>query len=54
VKVNGRQRYLWRAVDQHGLVLDILVQDRRDGAAAKRFLRKLLTRLITIDGVGLV
>ena len=44
VKINGRYRYLWRAVDQHGQVLDILLQDRRDAVAAKRFLRKLLTR----------
>ncbi|BDM74978.1 IS6 family transposase (plasmid) [Streptomyces nigrescens] len=42
IKVNGRQRYLWRAVDQDGNVLDILVTDRRDTAAARRFFRKLL------------
>jgi putative transposase len=34
--------YLWRAVDQHGVVLGILVQDRRSGAAAKRFFKRLL------------
>src|ERR1051326_1235792 len=38
----GLQRYLWRAVDQDGVVLDILVQPRRDGKAAKRFFRRLL------------
>jgi putative transposase len=42
--INGRGQYLWRAVDQDGNVLDILVQPRRDAKAAKRFLRKLLTR----------
>ncbi len=42
VKIQGRQMYLWRAVDQDGDVLDILVQSRRDARAAKRFFRKLL------------
>jgi putative transposase len=42
IKVNGRMRYLWRAVDQDGSVLDILVTDKRDTAAARRFFRKLL------------
>jgi putative transposase len=42
VKINGEQKYLWRAVDQDGDVLDILVQNRRDKAAARRFLRRLL------------
>ncbi len=41
IRVNGRTHYLWRAVDQEGEVLDILVQSRRDQKAAKRFLRKL-------------
>ncbi len=36
--------WLWRAVDQTGLVLDVLVQSRRDKRAAKRLLRKLLKR----------
>ena len=40
--INGRRQYLWRAVDQDGNVLDILVQPRRDAKAAKRFFRKLL------------
>jgi len=35
--INGRWQYLWRAVDQDGNVLDILVQPRRDAKAAKRF-----------------
>ena len=40
--INGRIHYLWRAVDQDGDVLDILVQGRRDKKAAKKFFRKLL------------
>jgi putative transposase len=42
LKINGVLHYLWRAVDQHGTVLDILVTSRRDKHAAKRFFRKLL------------
>ncbi|GAA2564101.1 IS6 family transposase [Streptomyces fimbriatus] len=42
IKINGEQKYLWRAVDQDGVVLDILVQNRRATAAARRFLRRLL------------
>ena len=38
----GKKHYLWRAVDQDGNVLDILVQSRRNKKAAKRFFRKLL------------
>lgn len=44
VTINGRKHWLWRAVDQHGAVLDVLVQRRRDTAAAKRLMRKLLRR----------
>ncbi|MDX3697718.1 IS6 family transposase [Streptomyces europaeiscabiei] len=44
IKINGRSQYLWRAVDQEGNVLDILVQGRRDKAAARRFFRRLLTK----------
>jgi transposase-like protein len=40
VKINGITHYLWRAVDQHGNVLDVLVQSRRNAKAAKRFFRK--------------
>ncbi|MFL5662067.1 MAG: IS6 family transposase [Ktedonobacteraceae bacterium] len=43
--IRGQKHYLWRAVDQHGNVLDILVQSRRDKKAAKRFFRKLLKEL---------
>jgi putative transposase len=44
VKVAGVTHWLWRAVDQTGMVLDVLVQSRRDKEAAKRLLRKLLKR----------
>lgn len=40
--MNGVLHYLWRAVDKLGVVLDVLVQGRRDGAAAKRFFKRLL------------
>ena len=43
--MNGQRHYLWRAVDQDGYTLDILVQSRRDRNAAKRFFRKLLKGL---------
>jgi putative transposase len=42
---NGVLHYLWRAVDQHGVVLDILVQDRRNESAAKWFFKRLLAGL---------
>ena len=45
------QHYLWRAVDQDGNVLDILVQSRRNEAAAKKFFRKLLKRLAYVPRV---
>jgi len=45
IRIQGVQHYLWRAVDQNGVVLDILVQARRDANAAKRFFRRLLTGL---------
>ena len=44
MKIAGKKHWLWRAVDQDGIVLDILVQSRRDKRAAKRLLRKLLKR----------
>jgi putative transposase len=37
IRINGEQHYLWRAVFQHDVALDILVQRRRDAMAAKRF-----------------
>jgi putative transposase len=51
VTINGRRQYLWRAVDQDGNVLDILVQPRRDAKAAKRFFRKLLTKQCRVPRV---
>ena len=42
VKIDGRQYYLWRAVDQDGEIVDIFLQHRRDGKAAKRFFKRLL------------
>jgi putative transposase len=42
VKIRGRQQYLWRAVDEDGDVIDILVQSRRNQRAAARFFRTLL------------
>jgi putative transposase len=45
ITINGKTHYLWRAVDQHGTVLDILVISRRDAKAATRFFRKLFKRL---------
>src|SRR4051812_49000048 len=42
--IRGTKHWLWRAVDQDGIVLDVLVQRRRDKRAAKRLLRKLLKR----------
>src|SRR5215218_7739864 len=44
ISVAGRKHWLWRAVDQHGIVLDILVQSRRNAKAANRLLRKLLRK----------
>ena len=58
LKINGKTHYLWRAVDQDGNVLDILVQSRRNKAAAKKFFRKLLKgceyvpRVLITDKLG--
>ncbi|MET7354601.1 IS6 family transposase [Streptomyces mirabilis] len=52
IKVNGELKYLWRAVDQDGNVLDILVQNRRDKAAARRFFRRLMKKTGTVPRVG--
>jgi putative transposase len=58
IKIAGKTHYLWRAVDQHGNVLDILVTSRRDAKAASRFFRKLLTglkympRVLVTDKLG--
>lgn len=42
IKINGKQYYLWRAVDQDGEIVDVYLQSKRDGATAKRFFRRLL------------
>ena len=58
VKIAGRRMYLWRAVDDEGEVLDVLVQKRRNTAAAIKLLRKLLKNqgvvpeTITTDGLA--
>jgi putative transposase len=57
LRINGELHYLWRAVDQHGVVLDILVQDRQNATAAKRFFKRRLAglkykpRRIVTDGL---
>ena len=45
IRIQGELHYLWRAVDQNGAVLDILVQSRRNAKAAKRFFKRLLRGL---------
>lgn len=58
LKINGKTQYLWRAADQHGTVLDILVQSRRNKAAAIKFFRRLLKgctyvpRVLITDKLG--
>ena len=42
IRIDGKQHYLWRAVDQDGEIVDVFLQKRRDGAAAKRFFERLL------------
>lgn len=51
IKINGVQKYLWRAVDQAGMVLDILVQNHRDKAAARRFFRRLMKKTRSVPRV---
>jgi len=57
VTINGRRYYLWRAVDSEGMVLDILLQPRRDAQAAKRFFKRVLSTeathpsIIVTDGL---
>lgn len=57
VTINRQRHYLWRAVDSDGMVLDILVQKRRNAAAAKRFFENVLEstpsrpRVIITDGL---
>jgi len=49
--IKGERHYLWRAIDQEGNLLDILIQRRRDKQAAKKFFRKLLKGLIYVPRV---
>ena len=42
IKIQGKQHYLWRAVDQDGEVVDVFLQKRRDAKAAKRFFKRML------------
>jgi putative transposase len=51
IKINGKTHYLWKAVDQHGTVLDLLVTSRRDAEAVTRFFRKLLKGLECVPRV---
>ena len=57
LRIGGKLHYLRRAVDQHGVVLDILVQGRRNTTAAKRFFKRLLhglqyrSRCLVTDGL---
>ena len=44
VRIQCKQRYLWRAIDQEGEVVDIFLQARRDGKAAKRFFKRFLNK----------
>ncbi len=50
-KIDGRQFYLWRAVDSEGEVLDVSLQPRRDTAAAVTFLRRIVSRVGVFPGV---
>uniref|UniRef100_A0AAU3IC06 IS6 family transposase n=1 Tax=Streptomyces sp. NBC_01393 TaxID=2903851 RepID=A0AAU3IC06_9ACTN len=51
IRINGELKYLWRAADQDGNVLDILVQNRRDKAAARRFFRRLMKKTRSVPRV---
>jgi putative transposase len=58
LKIDGRNQYLWRAVDQEGEVIDILVQSHRAARAAENFFRKILKaegtlpRRVVMDRLG--
>jgi putative transposase len=43
IQINGKQHYLWRAVDQDGEVANVYLQAKRDGGAAEMFFRRLLS-----------
>ena len=44
IKIQGKQHYLWRAVDQDGEVVDVFLQKRRDAKAAKQFFKRMLKK----------
>ena len=44
VKIRGKQWYLWRAIDQDGKEVDVFLQARRDGKAARRFFKRFLKK----------
>ena len=50
ISIAGEPHWLWRAVDQNGFVLDVLVQCRRDTRAAQRLMRKLLKSAVARRG----
>jgi transposase-like protein len=52
--MNGVPHYFWRAVAQYSVVLDILVQEKRDGAAAKRFFNRLPRGHCQLNQVGTI
>ena len=58
IRIKGELHFLWRAVDQDGVVLDILVESRRDAGAAKRLFRRLakslqyVPRVLITDKLG--
>ena len=59
IRTGGKQYWLWRAVDEQGATLDVLLQERRNTEAAERFFRRLLARTggerpgrITTDKLG--
>ncbi len=47
VRINGKQHYLWRAADQDGAVVDVYLQAKRDGVAAKRFFKRQAQWFVT-------
>lgn len=51
LKIGGKQMYLWRAVDDEGEVLDILLQSKRDKLAATKFLRKAIKRTASVPQI---
>ena len=47
VRIDGKRMFMWRSVDSEGEVLDVLVQKRRNKAAALKLLRKLLKKVLS-------